>query len=66
MQINLTEKSVRTIWAVLGNCINYLRYNEDGSLSTLSEGYQNLVRANEEFTMAIIKAQKEVEEQDED
>ena len=61
MLLNLKEDTVRTIWVVLGNCINYLRYNEDGDCTTLTEGFQNLVHANEEFTLAIIKSQKDAE-----
>lgn len=61
MKIDLSEKTIRIISTVLANCITHIRYEEDGDLTTLTQVFQNLVKANEEFTLAIIKSQKDAE-----
>ena len=40
---------------MLANCITHIRYEEDGNLTTLTQGFQNLVKAKNDFDKAIAK-----------
>lgn len=55
IKIDLSEETIRIISTVLANCITHIRYEEDGDLTTLTQGFQNLVKAKNDFDKAIAK-----------
>lgn len=55
MKIELSEETIRIISTVLANCITHIRYEEDADLTTLTQGFQNLVKAKNDFDKAIAK-----------
>lgn len=55
MKIYLSEKTISVIAAVLANCIEHICYNEDGDHVTLTQDFQNLVKAKEEFVEEAVR-----------
>lgn len=55
IKIDLSEETIRIISTGLANCITHIRYEKDGDLTTLTQGFQNLVKAKNDFDKAIAK-----------
>ena len=47
MKIDLSEETIRIISTVLANCITHIRYEEDGDLTTLTQGLSKLSKSKE-------------------